>query len=317
MARRLGGDLEIAVAAALVDRPDRIEPVEIEPGIGGVLIVEAAAAGFQYDGMGFRRIVPLDPRLQFAGGVARPRRRRLRRRQTSLQFDDIAFGVGETDIETGEVGLDRLARFADAVLEGPGLDGQDARAGHGAEQDGIDDGAGVLGGAFDIEQDMLFRHLLRGVEDLVAVVAAVAHRHLLGERIDPVGRADQRGLFRADEALFHRPADFHQLGRDHHVDVAGAGIEVEHRFDVAGLGIGLRHDLDIVGRCARALGHAGDRGRLDRQAGGARGVDQPGGQHAAALAAHRRDDDGDRPFLGRLAPGGLAFRRRFGSGLGH
>ena len=162
---------------------------------------------------------------------------------------------------------------------------------------------------------MPLRHLPGGVENLVAVVAAVAHRHLLGQRVDPVGRADQRRLLRADEALLHRPADLHQLGRDHHVDVARARIQVEHRLDVAGLGIGLGHDLDIVGRRTRALGHAGDRCRLHRQAGLARRIDQPGGQHAAAFAAHRRDDDGDRPLLRRLAAGRLRLGGRLGRRL--
>ena len=55
-----------------------------------------------------------------------------------------------------------------------------------------------------------------------------------------------------------------------------------------------REDLQVVGGRAGALRDARDRGALRGIARLRGGVDQPVGQHAAAFAAERGDQDGDR-----------------------
>src|SRR5262249_59252179 len=55
-----------------------------------------------------------------------------------------------------------------------------------------------------------------------------------------------------------------------------------------------RQDLDVIGGRAGALRDARYRGRLYREAEPLGGGDDPLGQHAAALAAQRSDQDRDR-----------------------
>ena len=65
-----------------------------------------------------------------------------------------------------------------------------------------------------------------------------------------------------------------------------------------------REDLEVVGGRAGALRDARNRGALRRIAALRGGVDQPVGHHAAAFAAERGDQDGDRPV-------GKAHLKRF------
>ena len=58
--------------------------------------------------------------------------------------------------------------------------------------------------------------------------------------------------------------------------------------------VGDRKDFDVVGRRAGALGDAGNRRALRAVARAHGGVDQPLGEHAAAFAAERGDQDRDR-----------------------
>lgn len=115
----------------------------------------------------------------------------------------------------------------------------------------------------------------------------------------PVVGCDQRGAIRRHEAAQDRPAGLHELRRHHHVDVAGRRHQRQDRLAA----VERRHRLDIVDRGAGALGDAGHRGRLRDPAMVLGQLNDPVGQHAATLATHRDDRDGDRP-LGCLAGGG-------------
>ena len=92
-----------------------------------------------------------------------------------------------------------------------------------------------------------------------------------------------------DEAVRHRAAGFQQFARHRDVDVADAGRERQHRALAAELARGDRKNLDVIGGGAGALGDAGDRGRLHRETGIGRRRHDPVGQHAAAFAAERGD----------------------------
>ena len=153
------------------------------------------------------------------------------------------------------------------------------------------------------------------------VDASVAERRLLGDRIHAVRRCDERGAVGRDEPALHRAAGFHQLGSEHHVDVAGQRHQREHRLAAVALGHGAREQLDVVDGGAGALRHAGHRRGLREVPVGLAEVDDPVGQHAAALAPHRQDGDLDRrhddppsdEYVGRPPEGaraGLGAARR-------
>ena len=123
----------------------------------------------------------------------------------------------------------------------------------------------------------------------------VARLFLLGSRIETMRRGDQGGAVGRHQAAQHGAAGLHQFGRQHHVDFAWRRHQ---RQDRRAAGFGRQH-LDIIDRRAGALGDAGHRGRLGVPALRLGEFDDPVGQHAAALAAHRHNGDADRP-LGRV-----------------
>ena len=131
-----------------------------------------------------------------------------------------------------------------------------------------------------------------------AVEAAVAHRDFFGHQIGAAGRGDHGGAIRRHESRRNATSGFQQFARQHDVDIADAGCERQHRLLAAQLAGGHRHDLDVIGGCAGALCDARDRGRLHREAALRCGRYDPVGEHAAALAAERGDQDGDGLGLG-------------------
>ncbi len=196
--------------------------------------------------------------------------------------------------KTAQVGLHRLAVRPDCRLERLRRDRQGVRRRDRAQHDCVDHGARLLGDRLHVEQQMPPRMGLDRLDEPAFVVAAVAHRHPFRDRIGAVGRGDHRGALRGDEAVRDRPAGLHELARHHDVDVAAAGRQGQHRPLVAERGQRHRHDLDVVGGGARALRDARDRRALDRISLQRRRRDDPVGQHAAALAAERGDQHGDR-----------------------
>ena len=140
-----------------------------------------------------------------------------------------------------------------------------------------------------------------GVEDLRAVEPAVGHLHLFRSGIDAMGRGNQGGAVRADEAVLHRPAGLHELGGHHDVDVAGVRGQREHRLTAAQQIVPGGKDLEVIRRCAGALRDARDRSRLHREAAARRGLDQPLGHYAAPFTAQRGDQDRYRSRRQRIA----------------
>ena len=156
-----------------------------------------------------------------------------------------------------------------------------------------------------VEEQVALRLLLDGAEELPDIEPPVRHGLLLGDGVDAVRRGGEGGAVGRDKAAFERAARLEHLGGEHEVDAAGARIEREERPAPAERRIRRRKNLDIVGCGAGALRDAGDRGRLHRQVGAHRRIDDPIGEHAAALAAQGGDKDGDRARsmpLARAAP---------------
>ena len=104
-----------------------------------------------------------------------------------------------------------------------------------------------------------------------------------------------------DEAVCHRAAGFEQFARHRDVDVADAGRERQHRPLAAELAGVHRENLDVIGGGAGALRDAGDRRALHRKTGLGRRRHDPVGQHAAAFAAERGDQQGDGACTGHAA----------------
>ena len=86
----------------------------------------------------------------------------------------------------------------------------------------------------------------------------------------------------------------------------GAGIS--DSTGVQAVGACGRQHLDVIDRGAGALRDAGHRGRLREPALRLGKRDDPVGQHAAALAAHRQHGDGDR-LVGVERDGGRVIER--------
>ena len=139
--------------------------------------------------------------------------------------------------------------------------------------------------------------------------AAVGHRDPLGHRIDAVGRDDEGGAVRRDQAALHRAAGLHQLRGDDDVDVARHRRQAQHRRRRVRLGAVLRKQLDVIVGRAGALRDARHRGHLRDVAGVLGDIDDPFRQHAAAFAAHGEDGDGDRALGGRVHGQAAASRR--------
>ena len=275
-----------AAAAVAVELRDRLEPVEVERCVRRVLEVGRPRDAFLEDPVRIAGKCGADaldrvgaPGLQ----VGRGGRARLARR------------VRVAEREALEAALDALARVPDRGLALGARQRQHARAGHRAEHHRADHGAGARRQVGHVEEHRALRELAGGLDDAVGVGASVAHRHLLGDGVDAVGRGDERRALGADEPVLHRAAGLEQLGGDHEVDVAGGGREREHRAPRAERVPLRRIELDVVSRRAGALRDAGDRGALHRVAGRGRRGDEPVGEHAAAFAAERGYQDRDRP----------------------
>ena len=186
--------------------------------------------------------------------------------------------------------IDTHARAAHGVLEVGPREGQAPSTGERAEQRCSDHAARVFRGAREVGEHGTLRGLATGRDECVGVDAAVAHRHLLGHRIDTVRRRDERRAIGRDEPTLQRASGFHQFGGDDDVDLAGEGHQREHRDATVGHG---REDLDVIDRRAGALRDARHGRRLRGPAGVFREIDDPVGEHAAAFAAHGKDGDVD------------------------
>ena len=276
MAGGLGDELGIAAQA--------VEPVQIEPGIGGVLIVHQPAYSLQRQEPRLAWEIGFDPCGQGAAGVGGgddgPDVLILRFR--------LPLGGIESRGETAQIGLHCLAAGADRVLEGDAGEGQGAAAGQRAEQHRADHAARAFGDCVHVEADEALRALSGGRHDALGTGAAVAHRRLLGDGVDSVRGADQLGALR-DEAPKDRAARFHQLRGKDDVDIPGDRRERQYRRSCAAG----RDHLDIVDGGARPLGDAGNRGALRRMAAPLAELDDPVGKHAATLAAQAQHRDGD------------------------
>ena len=276
---------------ARVGGADRRQPVDIELRIGEVLIGGEPSRAGEHDVAGRRRhddrAFEGDKRLRVRGrailvGGAVLRRPSIRVRR----------GV-ETAAEAPQIGVDRLAVGADRVLERRRGDRHAPAARDQPEHDRVDHRAALLGERVHVEKEMALRMGLDRLDQAGAVVAAVAHRHLLHHQIGARGRGDHQRAIGRDETAGDGAARFHELARQHDVDVADAGRERQHQPS-GKLVRRQRHDLDVVGGGAGALGDAGDGGRLHRKTELRDRADDPVREHAAAFAAERGDENGDR-----------------------
>ena len=134
----------------------------------------------------------------------------------------------------------------------------------------------------------------RRLKDGGGIADAVAGRLLLDHGVGAVRRGDQGGAVGRDQTALDGAARFHQLGADHDVDLAGHRHQRKHRTQPGRRILRRRQGLDIVDRRAGALRDARHRGRLRGPALALAQRDDPVGQHAAALAAHRQDRDRQR-----------------------
>ena len=201
----------------------------------------------------------------------------------------------EAGAEAAQIAVDRLAVGADRRFQLLGGQRQPPRPGDGAEHHRVDDRAALFGERVHVDEQRVARIVRDGLDQLVLVEAAVAHGDLLVHGIEAAGRADQMRALGRDEAARHHAAGLEQFARHRDVDVADAGRERQHRALAAELARGDRENLDVIGGGAGALGDAGDRGALHREAGLGRRRHDPVGQHAAAFAAERGDQQGDGP----------------------
>ena len=204
--------------------------------------------------------------------------------------------------ETAQIGVDRLAVGADRRFERFGRNRQRAGAGDGAEHHRTDHGAAFARDRFEIEQQRAFRILLDRLDEPLLIVAAVAHRHLLHHQVGAAGRGDGRGAVGRDKAAGDGAAGFHQFAGDDEIDVADARRQRQDRAALVGLAHRRRDELDVIGRRAGALRDARDRRRLHRKILALRRRDDPIGEHAAALAAKRGDQNREGTYVAlRLA----------------
>ena len=127
-----------------------------------------------------------------------------------------------------------------------------------------------------------------------AVDPAVAHRALLGDRIDAMGRRDQRGALGRDQAALHGAAASISSEASTTSTSPGSGISASTGSPPSASACALRIELDVVDGRAGALRHARHRRGLGEIAVGFAHLDDPVGEHAAALAAHGEDGDLDR-----------------------
>ena len=275
----IGAGLGIGIA-------DRPEAIQIKPRIGEVLIGGEPAHAFGHESARrFRHARDLAFQIGERGG-----RRLVALRRIGAQMRAATRRL-KTGAEAAQIGLDRFAVGADRRLERFGRDRQRAGAGDGAEHHRIDHGARFVGDRFEIEQQRALRILLDRLQQSLLVIAAVAHRHLLHHQIRAAGRGDGRGAIGRDETAGDGAAGFHQFAGDDQIDVADARRQRENWTALLGLARRRWHQLDVIGRRAGALRHARDRRRLHRKILTLRRRHDPIGEHAAALAAKRGDQD--------------------------
>ena len=291
-------------AIAAVERCDAPHPLVIEKRIVEILIIDQPPHAFLDQRRGDGRELLADIADQTGDRGFGQRGRAIIRRQAILRH--AAFAHRPAGGEGGEVGLDRDAGLADRRLELRARDRQRGRRRRDAEQHGVERQIARRGAARQIEQQRAAGEGARGCEDAAHVEPAIGHRLLLGDRIDAMGRGGEDGAVGRDEAVLERTAGLEHFGRQHQIDAARARIKRHQRLAPAQRGISDGEDLDIISGGAGALRHAGDRGRLDRQIGAHRRIDDPVGEHAAALAAERGDQDRDRLLAhGPAAAGAL------------
>ncbi len=188
------------------------------------------------------------------------------------------------------------ARTPHGVLARGASDGERAAARQRAEQRSADCARVPAPDRLHVEQHRVLCERARRVDDAAAVETRVAAAHLFACRIHAMrGRDDRRARRRAD-AAFQHPCGFQQFRADEHVDLPGNGGESEDRRRRTFF---RPRELDVVRRRAGALRNTRRRRCLGQQAFGARRVHDPVGQHAAALAAERGDQDRDRLARGR------------------
>ena len=187
VARHLGRQQLVAVGC------DGVQAVQVQRGIGRVLVVDQAAQAFGQQRLLCRRELLLQALQQRVDRGVRMRRRhrpgRLGRcgRGRPGHGQRRAFGKGR------QAGLRADAAAADGVFEGLAAEGQRAAAVQRAEQHRADDAAAALAGRRHVEAQEALRRRVAGGLDGGSVGAAVAHRRLLGNGVDAVRRGDQRG----------------------------------------------------------------------------------------------------------------------------
>jgi hypothetical protein len=168
-----------------------------------------------------------------------------------------------------------------------------------AEEHRADDAAGALGRGGEIAAEEALRRIAAGLEQHRRIGAPIAHGDLFRHREDAMGRGDERGAIGRDEAPLHGAPSLHQLRPEDDVDVAGHRHQGHHRFGRPFRQRALREELDVIDRGAGALRHARHRGELREIAAMLGEIDDPVGEHAAALPAHREDGDADGAGLDR------------------
>ena len=212
----------------------------------------------------------------------------------------------ESGGESGEIRVHGDRAGANRLLVRIARKRQRARGGERAEQHGTDEAAGFARGGLHVEAHEAARCAAQRREHRVRLGDSIAERRFFGNAVDAVGRGHQRGSIRGDESAHHRAPRLHELGADHHVDVAGHGHEREDRL-LCRVG-GPRTHLEVVHRRPGALRHSGHRGGLHQPTGALRDRDDPVGEHAAALPAEGGDGDGQRPLRPRSR---LRSRRQY------
>ena len=165
-------------------------------------------------------------------------------------------GMVEAGGKTAQAGFGALAHLANRVLAGGARQRQRTRAGQCAEHHRADHRARTRCDLGHVEQDGALGQFAGGVDDLVAVKAAVAHLHFFHRRVDAMVGGDQGGALRGDKAVQHGPASFEQFGGDHDVDVSGCRGKGHHRTAAAQLTVSRRIKFDVIGGGTGALRHA-------------------------------------------------------------
>ena len=201
--------------------------------------------------------------------------------------------------ESAEIWGDALAAGLDHRLEAFALERQDSGAGERAEQAGRDHAVVPVRQHLHVEGDDALGREVGAFHNHFRIGDGVAWLLLLGDGIEAVRRGDQGRAVRCDQTAQDRAARFHQLGGDHDVDLALG----RHQRQDRRVALLRRQHLDVVEGRAGALGDPRHRGRLGVPALGFGKLHDPVGQHAAALAAHGENRNGDRPLGGESRQG--------------